>query len=88
MSEGNVWKRKRLLYRMRRRGMKELELLLADVQLHELSPAEQSALEEMLELPEPLVWARLRGLRNARTGTGHRGREDCCNKTSVPKRTR
>jgi antitoxin CptB len=57
-------RRKRLTFRARHRGMKELDLLIggfADRHLAELSAAQLDRFEALLDVPEPLMYRWLMG---------------------------
>lgn len=57
-------RRKRLTFRARHRGMKELDLLIggfADRHLADLSAAQLDRFETLLDVPEPLMYRWLMG---------------------------
>jgi len=57
-------RRKRLAFRARHRGMKELDLLIggfADQHLSALSPDQLDRFEALLDVPEPLMYSWLMG---------------------------
>lgn len=56
--------RKRLRYRSRHRGTKELDLILggfADRQLETMTPAQLDRFEALLQVPDPLIYDWLSG---------------------------
>ena len=58
MADSLETRRKRLAFRARHRGTKEMDLLIggfAERHIAELSGAQLDSLEALLELPEPLV---------------------------------
>ncbi len=64
MAESPDIRRKRLRFRSRHRGTKELDLLLggfADERLKTMTEAELDRFEALLELPEPVLSAWLMG---------------------------
>ena len=64
MPEDLERRRRRLAFRARHRGMKELDLLIggfADRHLAELSAAQLDRFEALLDLPEPLMYSWLMG---------------------------
>ena len=64
MGENLDIRRKRLRFRSRRRGTKELDLLLgsfADARLDTLDAAQLDRFEALLEAPEPLIYAWITG---------------------------
>ncbi len=64
MGENLDIRRKRLRFRSRRRGTKELDLLLgcfADARLDTLDAAQLDRYEALLEMPEPLIYAWITG---------------------------
>ncbi len=64
MGENLDIRRKRLRFRSRRRGTKELDLLLgsfADARLDTLDAAQLDRYEALLEAPEPLIYAWITG---------------------------
>ncbi len=64
MGENLDIRRKRLRFRSRRRGTKELDLLLgcfADARLDMLDAAQLDRYEALLEAPEPLIYAWITG---------------------------
>ena len=64
MPDSMAERRKRLTYRARHRGMKELDLLIggfADRHLAELSAAQLDRFEALLDVPEPLMYRWLMG---------------------------
>jgi antitoxin CptB len=66
-SEGLDDRRKRLLFRCWHRGTREMDLIIgrfADAHLAELSDAELGELEQLIELPDPDLYAALTGVRN------------------------
>lgn len=63
-SEGLDERRKRLLFRAWRRGTRELDLIFgpfADARIATLSAAELDMLEDLLNVPDPEVYAWLTG---------------------------
>ena len=61
-SEGLDERRKRLLFRCWHRGTREMDLIIgrfADAHLVDLSDADLTELEQLLELPEPDLYAAL-----------------------------
>lgn len=59
-SDGLDGRRKRLLFRCRHRGIREMDLVLgrfADAHLAELSDAELGELERWLEIPDQQIFA-------------------------------
>lgn len=63
-SEGLDARRKRLLFRCWHRGTKEMDLILgrfADSELAGLSDSELTALEALIEVPDPDLYAALSG---------------------------
>lgn len=63
-SEGLDLRRKRLLFRCRHRGIREMDLVLgrfADAQLATLNEAELSELERWLEMPDQQMFAFVNG---------------------------
>jgi antitoxin CptB len=57
-------RRKRLLFRCWRRGMREMDLILgrfADAEIGSLSDAELADLESLIEVPDPDLYAALSG---------------------------
>lgn len=63
-SEGLDDRRKRLLFRCWHRGTREMDLIVgrfADAHLADLSDAELSELEQLIELPDPDLYAALTG---------------------------
>ena len=63
-SEGLDDRRKRLLYRCWHRGTREMDLILgrfADAHLADLTDAELTELEALIELPDPDLYAALTG---------------------------
>jgi len=64
MNDSLAIRRKRLVYRCRHRGTKELDLLVgafAERHLTELDDAQLDRFEALLELPEPLLYDWLLG---------------------------
>ncbi len=75
-SDGLDDRRKRLLFRCWHRGTREMDLIIgrfADAHLTELSDAELTELEQLIELPDPDLYAALIGARRHSADTG-RGR--------------
>lgn len=67
-SEGLDPRRRRLLFRCRHRGIREMDLVLgrfADSQLALLSDAELDELERWLEVPDQQIFAWVNGMENA-----------------------
>jgi antitoxin CptB len=65
-SDGLDDRRKRLLFRCWHRGTREMDLIVgrfADAHLAELSDAELTELEQLIELPDPDLYAALIGAR-------------------------
>ena len=63
-SEGLDPRRKRLLFRCWHRGTREMDLIVgrfADAHLADLSDAELGELEQLIELPDPELYAALTG---------------------------
>jgi antitoxin CptB len=63
-SDGLDDRRKRLLFRCWRRGTREMDLLLgrfADAAIADLSDAELTQLDRLIELPDPDLYAALSG---------------------------
>jgi len=63
-SDGLDERRKRLLFRCWHRGTREMDLIVgrfADAYLAELSDAELTQLEQLIELPDPDLYAALTG---------------------------
>jgi antitoxin CptB len=63
-SDGLDDRRKRLLFRCWHRGTREMDLIVgrfADAHLAELSDAELTQLEQLIELPDPDLYAALTG---------------------------
>ena len=61
-SEGLDERRKRLLFRCWHRGTREMDLILgrfADAEIAELSEKELAQLEQLIEIPEPDLYAAL-----------------------------
>ncbi|MFQ6018196.1 MAG: succinate dehydrogenase assembly factor 2 [Kiloniellaceae bacterium] len=66
MTESPDVRRKRLRFRCRHRGTKELDLLLggfADRELDGMTEAQLARFEALLEVPEPVIFAWLAGRR-------------------------
>ena len=64
MAEDLEVKRKRLIYRARHRGTKELDLLIgsfADAHLAEFDAGQLERFEKLLSLPEPQIYSWLVG---------------------------
>ncbi len=64
LSDGLDGRRKRLLFRCRHRGIREMDLVLgrfADAHLAELSDAELGELERWLEIPDQRIFAWVNG---------------------------
>jgi antitoxin CptB len=64
MTEPEDIKRKRLMFRSRHRGTKELDLLIGSFAEHHLASFDARQLERfeaLLEIPEPLIYAWLVG---------------------------
>lgn len=65
-SDGLDDRRKRLLFRCWHRGTREMDLIVgrfADAHLADLSDAELTELEQLIELPDPDLYAALIGAR-------------------------
>jgi antitoxin CptB len=63
-SDGLDARRKRLLFRCWHRGTREMDLIIgrfADAHLADLSEAELTELEQLIELPDPDLYAALTG---------------------------
>ncbi len=63
-SEGLDDRRKRVLFRCWHRGMREMDMILggfADVEIANLSDAEMTDLENLMELPDPDLYAAFSG---------------------------
>jgi len=63
-SEGLDPRRRRLLFRCRHRGIREMDLVLgnfADSQLKSLTEKELDEVERWLEVPDPLIFAWVNG---------------------------
>jgi antitoxin CptB len=63
-SQGLDERRKRLLFRCWHRGTREMDLIVgrfADAHLADLSDAELTQLEQLIELPDPDLYAALTG---------------------------
>jgi antitoxin CptB len=63
-SDGLDERRKRLLFRCWHRGTREMDLIVgrfADAHLADLSDAELTQLEQLIELPDPDLYAALTG---------------------------
>jgi antitoxin CptB len=66
-SDGLDDRRKRLLFRCWHRGTREMDLIVgrfADAHLTDLSDAELTELEQLIELPDPDLYAALTGARD------------------------
>jgi antitoxin CptB len=66
-SDGLDDRRKRLLFRCWHRGTREMDLIVgrfADTYLTDLSDAELTQLEQLIELPDPDLYAALTGARD------------------------